>query len=132
MAPRSKKIQDLLQDHSGELYEAIDEVNNRAARDSLHYRQNNPIRWLARDLIPGMNLLQGRRSVERGQATLPPPTISRRTAAEGAAATILLVAVEPASLQWEDGINIALSCREIIRKFKIFDVEVEIMEGRYI
>ncbi|KAI0532351.1 hypothetical protein GGR58DRAFT_517784 [Xylaria digitata] len=50
---------------------------------------------------------------------------------EGVAATILLVAVEPASLQWEDGINIALSCRDIIRKFKIFDVEVEIMEGRY-
>ncbi|KAI0543315.1 hypothetical protein F4679DRAFT_593311 [Xylaria curta] len=50
---------------------------------------------------------------------------------EGAASTILLVAVEPASLQWEDGINIALSCRDIIRKFKIFDVEVEIMEGRY-
>ncbi|KAI0854597.1 hypothetical protein F4860DRAFT_520691 [Xylaria cubensis] len=50
---------------------------------------------------------------------------------EGATATILLVAVEPASLQWEDGINIALSCRDIIRKFKILDVEVEIMEGRY-
>ncbi|KAI1738731.1 hypothetical protein F4680DRAFT_449845 [Xylaria scruposa] len=50
---------------------------------------------------------------------------------QGAAATILLVAVEPASLQWEDGINIALSCRDIVRKFKIFDVEVEIMEGRY-
>ncbi|TRX93636.1 hypothetical protein FHL15_005608 [Xylaria flabelliformis] len=51
---------------------------------------------------------------------------------EGVIATILLVAVEPASLQWEDGINIALSCRDIIRKFKIFDVEVEIMEGCYI
>ncbi|KAI1288944.1 hypothetical protein F5Y03DRAFT_388951 [Xylaria venustula] len=49
----------------------------------------------------------------------------------GAASTILLVAVEPASLQWEDGIKIALACRDIIRKFKIFDVEVEIMEGRY-
>lgn len=51
---------------------------------------------------------------------------------EGIAVTILLVAVEPNSLQWEDGINIALSCRDITRKFKIFDVEVEIIEGRYI
>ncbi|KAJ2998337.1 hypothetical protein NUW58_g352 [Xylaria curta] len=50
---------------------------------------------------------------------------------EGAAATILLVAVEPDSLQWEDGITIALSCRDIIRKFKLFDIEVEIMEGCY-
>ncbi|TRX89539.1 hypothetical protein FHL15_009583 [Xylaria flabelliformis] len=47
------------------------------------------------------------------------------------AATILLVAVRPASLEWEDGIKIALSCRNIMRKFMIFDVEVEIMEGQY-
>ncbi|KAI0441380.1 hypothetical protein F4803DRAFT_576529 [Xylaria telfairii] len=49
---------------------------------------------------------------------------------KGKAATILLVAVEPASLQWEDGIKIALSCRDIIRKFEMFDIEVEIMEAR--
>ncbi|TGJ79857.1 hypothetical protein E0Z10_g8918 [Xylaria hypoxylon] len=46
-------------------------------------------------------------------------------------ATILLVAVKPASLEWEDGIKFALSCRDIMRKFMIFDVEVEIMEGQY-
>ncbi|KAJ2989906.1 hypothetical protein NUW58_g3227 [Xylaria curta] len=50
---------------------------------------------------------------------------------KSAAATILLVAVKPASLEWEDGIKIALSCRDIMRKFMIFDVEVEIMEGQY-
>ncbi|KAJ8129167.1 hypothetical protein O1611_g4464 [Lasiodiplodia mahajangana] len=50
---------------------------------------------------------------------------------KSAAATILLVAVKPASLEWEDGVRIALSCRDIMRKFMIFDVEVEIMEGQY-
>ncbi|GAW18663.1 hypothetical protein ANO14919_081440 [Xylariales sp. No.14919] len=50
---------------------------------------------------------------------------------EGTAATILLVAVDPASLEREDAIRIALSCRDIIRKFGIFDLEVEIMEGGY-
>ncbi|KAI0865209.1 hypothetical protein F4860DRAFT_462686 [Xylaria cubensis] len=50
---------------------------------------------------------------------------------KSAAATILLVAVKPASLEWEDGIKIALSCRNIMRKFMIFNVEVEIMEGQY-
>ncbi|KAI0485359.1 hypothetical protein F4859DRAFT_470722 [Xylaria cf. heliscus] len=47
------------------------------------------------------------------------------------AATILLVAVKPGSLEWEDGIKIALDCRDVMRKFMIFDVEVEIMEGEY-
>ncbi|KAI1173394.1 hypothetical protein F4777DRAFT_600689 [Nemania sp. FL0916] len=47
------------------------------------------------------------------------------------AATILLVAVKPASLGWEDGIKIASKCRDIMRKFSIFDVEVELMEGQY-
>ncbi|KAI1126683.1 hypothetical protein F5Y10DRAFT_293472 [Nemania abortiva] len=37
----------------------------------------------------------------------------------------------PGSLQWEAGIKIALSCRNLIQKLGIFDVEVEIMEGRY-
>ncbi|KAI0197108.1 hypothetical protein EV127DRAFT_403233 [Xylaria flabelliformis] len=46
-------------------------------------------------------------------------------------ATILLVAVKPASLEWDDGIKIALNCRNILRKFMVFDVEVEIMEGQY-
>jgi hypothetical protein len=50
---------------------------------------------------------------------------------KSATTTILLVAVKPASLEWEDGIRIALSCRDIMRKFMIFDVEVEIMEGQY-
>ncbi|RWA04460.1 hypothetical protein EKO27_g10645 [Xylaria grammica] len=50
---------------------------------------------------------------------------------EGTAATILLVAVDPASLEWEGAIRIALSCRDIIRKFGIFDLEVEIVEGGY-
>ncbi|KAI0553360.1 hypothetical protein F4679DRAFT_580580 [Xylaria curta] len=44
---------------------------------------------------------------------------------------VLLVAVDKDSLQWEDGITIALECRDILRKFGISDVEVEIREGRY-
>ncbi|KAI0435507.1 hypothetical protein F4803DRAFT_557932 [Xylaria telfairii] len=50
---------------------------------------------------------------------------------KGVPATILLIAVEPASLQWEAGIKIALGCRDLIQKLGIFDVEVEIIEGRY-
>ncbi|RWA11233.1 hypothetical protein EKO27_g3846 [Xylaria grammica] len=50
---------------------------------------------------------------------------------KGVPATILLIAVEPGSLQWEAGIKIALSCRDLIQRLGIFDVEVEIMEGRY-
>ncbi|KAI1288187.1 hypothetical protein F5Y03DRAFT_404957 [Xylaria venustula] len=50
---------------------------------------------------------------------------------ESTAVTILLVAVKQASLKWEDGIKIALRCRNIMRKFMIFDVEVEIIEGQY-
>ncbi|KAI1366397.1 hypothetical protein F5Y08DRAFT_351574 [Xylaria arbuscula] len=46
-------------------------------------------------------------------------------------ATVLLVAVEPGSLQWEDGIGIAIRCRELIQKRKIFDLEVEILEDHY-
>ncbi|TGJ83882.1 hypothetical protein E0Z10_g4893 [Xylaria hypoxylon] len=45
--------------------------------------------------------------------------------------TVLLVAVEEDSLQWEQGITIALECREILRAFHIPNVEVEIREGRY-
>jgi exonuclease VII small subunit len=45
--------------------------------------------------------------------------------------TVLLVAVEEDSLQWEDGVAIALQCQEVLRRFQIFDVEVEIREGRY-
>ncbi|KAI1131893.1 hypothetical protein F5Y10DRAFT_285376 [Nemania abortiva] len=50
---------------------------------------------------------------------------------KSAAVTSLLVAVKPASLEWEDGIKIALRCRDIMREFMIFDIEVEIMEGQY-
>lgn len=50
---------------------------------------------------------------------------------KGVPATILLIAVEPGSLQWEAGIKIALSCRDLIQSLGIFDVEVEIMEGGY-
>ncbi|KAJ3552854.1 hypothetical protein NPX13_g11017 [Xylaria arbuscula] len=45
-------------------------------------------------------------------------------------ATVLLVAVEPGSLQWEDGIGIAIRCRQLLQKRKIFDLEVEIMEDK--
>ncbi|KAI1765222.1 hypothetical protein GGR53DRAFT_465567 [Hypoxylon sp. FL1150] len=45
--------------------------------------------------------------------------------------TILLIAVENDSLQWDKGISIALKCRTILRDFKIADVEVEIREGKY-
>ncbi|KAI0187801.1 hypothetical protein F4808DRAFT_466300 [Astrocystis sublimbata] len=41
------------------------------------------------------------------------------------------VAVKPTSLEWEEGIKIAMNCRGIMRRFMIFDVEVEIMEGQY-
>ncbi|KAI0106192.1 hypothetical protein GGR51DRAFT_548822 [Nemania sp. FL0031] len=50
---------------------------------------------------------------------------------KGVPTTILLIAVEPGSLQWEAGIKITLGCRDLIQKLGIFDVEVEIMEGRY-
>ncbi|KAI0396859.1 hypothetical protein F5Y17DRAFT_471735 [Xylariaceae sp. FL0594] len=50
---------------------------------------------------------------------------------KGPAPIILLVAVEPGSLTWEEGLAIASNCRDVIRKYKIFDVEVEIMEGGY-
>ncbi|XXG94083.1 hypothetical protein Hte_000335 [Hypoxylon texense] len=46
-------------------------------------------------------------------------------------ATILLIAVEEDSLQWEEGIAVALECRKILRDFKIANVEIEIREGRY-
>ncbi|KAI1490161.1 hypothetical protein F5X96DRAFT_669991 [Biscogniauxia mediterranea] len=45
--------------------------------------------------------------------------------------TVLLVAVQEDSLQWELGISIALECRDILRAFDISNVEVEIREGRY-
>ncbi|KAI0399435.1 hypothetical protein F4802DRAFT_589459 [Xylaria palmicola] len=43
--------------------------------------------------------------------------------------TILLVAVEPGSLRWEDGLAIALQCREVLTYFGILGVEVEICES---
>jgi hypothetical protein len=45
--------------------------------------------------------------------------------------TVLLVAVEEDSLQWEDAIGIASKCRDVLRIFQILDIEVEIREGRY-
>ncbi|KAL1857559.1 hypothetical protein Daus18300_010317 [Diaporthe australafricana] len=45
--------------------------------------------------------------------------------------TILLVAVEEGSLQWEEGVTVALECRKILRDFEIANVEVEIREGTY-
>ncbi|POS69320.1 hypothetical protein DHEL01_v212286 [Diaporthe helianthi] len=45
--------------------------------------------------------------------------------------TVLLVAVERDSLQWEEGVTIALECRRILQEFKIANVEVEIREGKY-
>ncbi|RYC56116.1 hypothetical protein CHU98_g10092 [Xylaria longipes] len=44
---------------------------------------------------------------------------------------VLLVAVEKDSLRWEEGITIALECREILQAFRISNVEVEIREGKY-
>lgn len=46
--------------------------------------------------------------------------------------TVLLVAVEEDSLGWEEGIAIALECREILQSSKISNVEVEIREGRHV
>ncbi|RYP24166.1 hypothetical protein DL765_000661 [Monosporascus sp. GIB2] len=43
---------------------------------------------------------------------------------------ILLIAVSDGSLQWEEGIAVALNCRDI-REFQILNVEVEIREGKY-
>ncbi|KAI1440302.1 hypothetical protein F5Y02DRAFT_432499 [Annulohypoxylon stygium] len=43
---------------------------------------------------------------------------------------ILLIAVDNDTLCWEDGIHIALECREALRTHSIDDVEVEIREGR--
>ncbi|KAI0874956.1 hypothetical protein GGS24DRAFT_516147 [Hypoxylon argillaceum] len=45
--------------------------------------------------------------------------------------TVLLIAVEPGSLEWEEGITVALECRGILQNFQIFDVEVEICEAMY-
>ncbi|KAI7781146.1 hypothetical protein LA080_015150 [Diaporthe eres] len=45
--------------------------------------------------------------------------------------TVLLVAVERDSLQWEEGVAIALECRRILQEFKIANIEVEIREGKY-
>ncbi|KAI1210554.1 uncharacterized protein F4807DRAFT_51903 [Annulohypoxylon truncatum] len=42
--------------------------------------------------------------------------------------TVLLVTVEKDSLQWEEGVAIALGCRKVIRDFEIANVEVEIRE----
>ncbi|OTA61644.1 hypothetical protein K449DRAFT_445528 [Hypoxylon sp. EC38] len=43
---------------------------------------------------------------------------------------ILLIAVEENSLSWEEGILIASECRNTLQTSQIFDVEVEIQEGR--
>ncbi|KAK9414305.1 putative Peptidase S7 domain-containing protein [Seiridium unicorne] len=45
--------------------------------------------------------------------------------------TVLLIAVEENSLQWEEGITIALECRKILRASQVYNIEVEIREGRY-
>lgn len=45
--------------------------------------------------------------------------------------TVLHIAVEPGSLEWEEGITVALECRGILQNFQIFDVEVEICEAMY-
>lgn len=45
--------------------------------------------------------------------------------------TVLLVAVERDSLQWEEGVAIALECRRILQEFKIASIEVEIREGKH-
>ncbi|KAH9893882.1 hypothetical protein F4778DRAFT_748820 [Xylariomycetidae sp. FL2044] len=44
---------------------------------------------------------------------------------------VLLIAVEENSLAWEEGITIALQCRDILREYQILDIEVEIREGRH-
>ncbi|KAI1815739.1 hypothetical protein GGS20DRAFT_310622 [Poronia punctata] len=46
-------------------------------------------------------------------------------------ATVLMIGVEPDSLQWDEGVAIALECRGILQRFNIKGVEVEIREGRY-
>lgn len=43
--------------------------------------------------------------------------------------TVLLIAVEKDSLQWEEGIDIALECRSLLQARGIENVEVEICEG---
>ncbi|KAI1087146.1 hypothetical protein F5B19DRAFT_88909 [Rostrohypoxylon terebratum] len=43
---------------------------------------------------------------------------------------ILLIAVEDDTLSWEDGIQVALECREALRMHSVDNVEVEIREGR--
>ncbi|XXH03970.1 Omega-amidase nit3 [Hypoxylon texense] len=53
------------------------------------------------------------------------------TASRAAFPVVLLIAVEEDSLQWEEGIIIALKCREILQESHITHVEVEIREGRY-
>jgi len=45
--------------------------------------------------------------------------------------TVLMIAVEPDSIQWDKGIAIALECRTILRAFNITNVEAEIREGQY-
>ncbi|KAI1117150.1 hypothetical protein F5Y14DRAFT_457984 [Nemania sp. NC0429] len=45
--------------------------------------------------------------------------------------TVLLIAVEPDSLQWVDGIAVALECRKILGNFGIAGIEVEICEGQH-
>ncbi|KAI0973709.1 hypothetical protein F4678DRAFT_459198 [Xylaria arbuscula] len=45
--------------------------------------------------------------------------------------TVLSIAVEEDSLQWEEGITIASACRRVLQRFLIPNVEVEIREGRF-
>lgn len=58
-------------------------------------------------------------------------TIDRQEGRRPEFSTVLMIAVEEQSLQWDDGVAIALQCRELLRSSQIFDVEVEIREGRY-
>ncbi|KAI1270908.1 hypothetical protein F5Y07DRAFT_393159 [Xylaria sp. FL0933] len=57
--------------------------------------------------------------------------VSEYGLAQGQSSTVLLVAVEDDSLQWEEGIATALKCRKILHQFRVSDVEVEICESRY-
>ncbi|RGP62274.1 hypothetical protein FLONG3_10280 [Fusarium longipes] len=41
----------------------------------------------------------------------------------------LLISVQPDTTTWETGIEAAMACRAILRRFNIFDVEVEVMEA---
>ncbi|KAF2995435.1 hypothetical protein E8E14_002992 [Neopestalotiopsis sp. 37M] len=45
--------------------------------------------------------------------------------------TVLLIAVEKGSLEWQQGIQIALECRTLLKSYGIDNIEVEICEGSH-